>query len=411
MIRDTPVLRDLFRASRATPATRSPTSNSRAGISPWSAPTARPTSRCGRSASCCATRSTNIRSRPATKVRPIDLAEERQAEFSPTSFRSAAARRRSRGAARSPPPTRRATSARPSSPARIARHGSRWNGSRSASRRMPAIASGPRRPPMSAPAAAWCGGSRAAAALDDRLAPDPRVRLLRQASEAGALDLRAAAPGVEYAVCRVRRSARCRTITPAACRLEALRAEAERSASSSKKYRRALERGIEALKTFYNTQLARTWKEPARRPSGTASSAAATPTDRERCRRGADPVRRRRRPEGSPRGRHLGLRPNRQRWLIEHRVLPGRQPAGGLGRSRRCSRRPGATRAAPTVGPRLGHRLVGAFAPRSAAFVRSQMGRGNVHAVDGHDNSLNAAYLGCRRPRRHDRRQETLAAA
>lgn len=89
-----------------------------------------------------------------------------------------------------------------------------------------------------------------------------------------------------------------------------------------------------------------------------------------------------------------GFGRNRQRWLIEHRVLPG-----------------------PTNRPEVWSELVkmfdetwpheggaemqprdwgidsGAFAPDVGSFVRSQQGRGNVHAVDGRDSYL-SAWLG-----------------
>jgi phage terminase large subunit GpA-like protein len=89
-----------------------------------------------------------------------------------------------------------------------------------------------------------------------------------------------------------------------------------------------------------------------------------------------------------------GFGRRRQRWLIEHRVLPG-----------------------PTNRPEVWTSLEemfseswlhdsgsemtvrdwaidsGAFASEVGAFVRNQQGRGNVHAVDGHDSYVEA-YLG-----------------
>lgn len=89
-----------------------------------------------------------------------------------------------------------------------------------------------------------------------------------------------------------------------------------------------------------------------------------------------------------------GFGRNRHRWLIEHRVLPG-----------------------PTNRPEVWADLAkmfdetwlhecgtemavrdwgvdsGAFAPEVGAFVRSQQGRGNVFAVDGHDSYV-SAFIG-----------------
>lgn len=89
-----------------------------------------------------------------------------------------------------------------------------------------------------------------------------------------------------------------------------------------------------------------------------------------------------------------GFGRNRHRWLIEHRVLPG-----------------------PTNRPEVWSDLAnmfnetwrhesgaemsvrdwgvdsGAFSPEVGAFVRSQQGRGNVHAVDGRDSYI-SAFIG-----------------
>jgi phage terminase large subunit GpA-like protein len=89
-----------------------------------------------------------------------------------------------------------------------------------------------------------------------------------------------------------------------------------------------------------------------------------------------------------------GFGRNRQRWLIEHRVLPGQ------------TNRPEVWRELETMftetwrhesGTEMSVRDwgidTGAFAPEVGAFVRSQQGRGNVHAVDGLDR-YDAAFLG-----------------
>ena len=162
-----------------------------------------------------------------------------------------------------------------------------------------------------------------------------------------------------------------------------------------KKFVRALGRGPEALKTFYNTQLAQTWKEGADAPEWADVYAR-----RDRYRSGE-----------VPRGglvlfagvdcqkdrlevRIWAFGRNRERWLIERRILPG-----------------------AVYEPRVWADLEdvfdltwphesgvelkvrdwgidsGAFTAEVAAFVRSQQGLGNVHAIDGQD-SYTSAFVG-----------------
>jgi phage terminase large subunit GpA-like protein len=89
-----------------------------------------------------------------------------------------------------------------------------------------------------------------------------------------------------------------------------------------------------------------------------------------------------------------GFGRNRERWLIEHRVIPGQtnrpEVWAELARmfDERWPHESGAEMAVRDWGIDSG-----AFAPDVAAFVRSQRGRGNVWAVDGQD-SYTAAFLG-----------------
>jgi phage terminase large subunit GpA-like protein len=89
-----------------------------------------------------------------------------------------------------------------------------------------------------------------------------------------------------------------------------------------------------------------------------------------------------------------GFGRNRERWLIEHRILMG------------STERPDVWAALASMmdetwphesGAEMAVRDwgidSGAFAPEVGAFVRAQAGRGNVHAVDGHD-AYTAAFLG-----------------
>lgn len=89
-----------------------------------------------------------------------------------------------------------------------------------------------------------------------------------------------------------------------------------------------------------------------------------------------------------------GFGRNRERWLIEHRVLPGNTCRQDVWNSL-------AEMFEETWPTESGHELAvrdwgidsGAFAPEVSAFVRDYNGRGNVHAVDGHDRYL-SAFLG-----------------
>ena len=161
------------------------------------------------------------------------------------------------------------------------------------------------------------------------------------------------------------------------------------------KFARALRRGPGALGTFFNTQLARTWKEGAEAPewedvyarrdpdpSGTVSLAAlvlfgGVDVQKDRLEVGV-----------------WGFGRNRERWLIEHRVLIG------------ATNRPEVWKELEAMfsetwdhasGTEIAVRDWGidssGFTAEVYAFVRSQAGRGNVHAVDGVD-SMSAAFLG-----------------
>lgn len=89
-----------------------------------------------------------------------------------------------------------------------------------------------------------------------------------------------------------------------------------------------------------------------------------------------------------------GFGRNRQRWLVEHRVLPGptNRPEVWAELEKMFSETwlhdSGAEMAVRDWGIDSG-----AFAPEVGAFVRNQQGRGNVHAVDGQDR-YDAAFLG-----------------
>lgn len=203
-----------------------------------------------------------------------------------------------------------------------------------------------------------------------------------------------AAPGIEYAVC-IECGKRTVPNEHAGGWASKLYAPKQGIRDLVKKYRRAFERGIEALKTFYNTQLARTWKEASEAPEWDRVYGR-----REDYRSGTIPwgvlilfggvdVQKDRLEVGI-----WGFGRNRERWLIEHRVLPG------------ATNRPEVWQAlaqmfAETWQHAGGTEMSvqdwgidsGAFAAEVGAFVRGQAGRGNVHAIDGQDNSL-VAYVG-----------------
>ena len=89
-----------------------------------------------------------------------------------------------------------------------------------------------------------------------------------------------------------------------------------------------------------------------------------------------------------------GFGRNHERWLVEHRILMGstERPdvwaalAAMMGEAWRHES--GAEMAVRDWGIDSG-----AFGPEVGAFVRAQAGRGNVHAIDGHD-AYTAAFLG-----------------
>jgi phage terminase large subunit GpA-like protein len=162
-----------------------------------------------------------------------------------------------------------------------------------------------------------------------------------------------------------------------------------------KKFRQALEEGPEALKTFYNTQLALTWKEAGEAPEwnavyerrgqhrlGTCSAGvlvlfAGVDVQKDRLE-----------------VRVWGFGRNRQRWLVDIRILPGSPVLPEVWKALEAL-------FDETWGHELGGELAvrdwaidaGSWASEVAAFVRSQRGRGNVHAVRGRDD-YTAAYLG-----------------
>ncbi|SFG92781.1 phage terminase large subunit family protein [Methylobacterium gossipiicola] len=162
------------------------------------------------------------------------------------------------------------------------------------------------------------------------------------------------------------------------------------------KYARAMRRGPEALRAFYNTQLARTWKEGvdapewqdvyARRdraylsgtiPLGALILFAGVDVQKDRLEVGI-----------------WAFGRNRERWLIEHRVLPGETNRPEVWKSLEAMFDETWEHAG---GAEMGVRDWGidssGFTAEVYAFVRRQAGRGNVHAVDGQD-SVQSAFLG-----------------
>ena len=162
-----------------------------------------------------------------------------------------------------------------------------------------------------------------------------------------------------------------------------------------KKFARALARGPEALKTFHNTQLAATWKEGADAPEWKDVLAR-----RDRYRSGEVPGgglilfggvdAQRDRLEV----RIWAFGRNRERWLVERRILPGAvyQPQVWADLEELFEHtwphESGAEMKVRDWGVDSG-----AFTAEVAAFVRSQQGLGNVHAVDGVD-SYTSAFIG-----------------
>lgn len=163
----------------------------------------------------------------------------------------------------------------------------------------------------------------------------------------------------------------------------------------ARKWMRACRQGIEAKKTFWNTQLARTWKEAEDAPewddvfgrrdsyrSGTVPLGALV------LEAGVD-VQKDRLEVGV-----WGFGRSRQRWLIEHRVLPGptNRPEVWAALEEMFEEAWPHDGGAEVMVDQWGVDSSG-FTAEVYAFVRSQAGRGNVHAVDGQDN-FGAPYLG-----------------
>lgn len=161
------------------------------------------------------------------------------------------------------------------------------------------------------------------------------------------------------------------------------------------KYRRALETSIETLKTFYNTQLARTWKESGEAPEwnavyerrdtyslGTAAAGvlllfAGVDVQKDRLE-----------------VRIWGFGRNRQRWLVDIKIIPGTPTLPGVWAELvKLFDETWPHDLGGTMGVRDWGVDAGNWASEVSAFVRSQRGRGNVHAVDGQDSYL-AAFVG-----------------
>ncbi|MBU8540825.1 phage terminase large subunit family protein [Falsiroseomonas tokyonensis] len=162
-----------------------------------------------------------------------------------------------------------------------------------------------------------------------------------------------------------------------------------------RKWEVACRAGVNAKKAFWNTQLARCWREAEeapewqdvyarkdsyrdhRVPHGVLMLQAGADVQADRVEVGV-----------------WGFGRNRERWLIEHRVLPGRtnQPEVWSALADMMDEtwlhESGAELSVDQWGIDSG-----GFTAEVYAFVRSQAGRGNVHAVDGQD-SYGAAYLG-----------------
>jgi phage terminase large subunit GpA-like protein len=161
------------------------------------------------------------------------------------------------------------------------------------------------------------------------------------------------------------------------------------------KFARALRRGPEALRTFFNTQLARTWKEGADAPEwqdvyarrGTYLSGK-VPQGALILFGGADVQKDR------IEVTVWGFGRNRERWLVEHRVLPGDTARAKVWADLEAmfgetwEHESGAEMAVRDWGIDSS-----AFTAEVYAFVRTQAGRGNVHAIDGQD-SYSSAFLG-----------------
>lgn len=162
-----------------------------------------------------------------------------------------------------------------------------------------------------------------------------------------------------------------------------------------KKFARALARGPEALKAFHNTQLAATWKEGADAPewsdvyarrdryvSGTVPRGglvlfAGVDTQKDRLE-----------------VRVWAFGRNRERWLVERRILPGAVYEPKVwGDLEDLFDEAWTHESGIELKVRDWGIDSGAFTAEVSAFVRSQAGRGNVHAIDGQD-SYTAAFIG-----------------
>lgn len=200
--------------------------------------------------------------------------------------------------------------------------------------------------------------------------------------------------GVRYALCR-HCSRRAVPNDHAGFLASKLYAPKQTMAQTVAKFRRAKRRGPEALKTFFNTQLARTWKEGAEAPNWQDVLA----------RRGGH------RYGTVPMGglilfgavdvqadrlevRIWAFGRNRERWLVDRRILPGstNRPevwgdlAGLLDNA--WPHEGGAEMGVRDWGIDAGN-----FTPEVDAFIRAQAGRSNVHAVVGMDRTT-SAFLG-----------------
>jgi phage terminase large subunit GpA-like protein len=195
-----------------------------------------------------------------------------------------------------------------------------------------------------------------------------------------------AAPGIEYAAC-IECGKRAVPNEHAGFVASKLYAPKQSIRELVKKFRRALERGAEALKTFNNTQLARIWRVAGEAPKWEtvyerrdAYASGSVPLGALILFAGVD-LQKDRIEVGI-----WGFGRARQRWLIEHRVLPGSPTRPEVWAEleklfqETWRHETGAEMAVRDWGIDSG-----AYPSEVAAFVRSQQGRGNVHAVDGLD--------------------------
>lgn len=202
------------------------------------------------------------------------------------------------------------------------------------------------------------------------------------------------APGIEYAVC-IECGRRAVPNDHAGFVASKLYAPKQPLRSLVKKFRYALSVGPEELKAFYNTQLARTWRVAGEAPEWndvyerrSAHKIGTVPLGALILFAGVDVQKDR------LEVRIWGFGRSRQRWLIDIRILPGSPTRPEVWAELEklfeelWRHESGAELAVRDWGVDSGN-----FAAEVGAFVRSQQGRGNVHAVDGHDN-YSAAYIG-----------------